>query len=343
MIQIIDMRKPNSSETISLDDFVPFYRSQLFGNPSNKQIDIKIERAINNHELYGLYLNSCQISCLKFLLDNHEMVIYGKPIEHELLISKMKLNGYQSLIHNGNSLTPFGEKIKTLYNYDNWFRSNQERGIWFAKHFRIKTCPYCNSQYTLYITRKSGKGKAKFQFDHFFPKELYPYLSISMFNLIPSCYNCNHNKSSTHFSLDQSYHPYLNSISQISNFYLDYPDDFDELLLENVKNMDIEKKLNISYRAKVASNEELRVRKHNAMFDIDEIYNNFKPIAHRLLILSKLNGASYRKSILPIRGLFEDENSLIEFVLQTSLNEEKILDQAMSKFILDISRQLRLI
>ena len=111
MIQIFDMRKPNSSEIISLDDFVPYYKSQLFGNTRNKQIDKKIKKAIEKHELYDLLLDSCQISCLNFLLENHETIIYGKPDEHEYLISKMKLNGYQSLIHDGMSLTDFGKKI----------------------------------------------------------------------------------------------------------------------------------------------------------------------------------------------------------------------------------------
>ncbi|MGN0665360.1 MAG: HNH endonuclease [Huintestinicola sp.] len=57
----------------------------------------------------------------------------------------------------------------------------------------VRVCPYCNRQYT-FTARKNGE-KTRPQFDHYFPKSLYPYLAISIYNLVPSCALCNNGKS----------------------------------------------------------------------------------------------------------------------------------------------------
>lgn len=54
----------------------------------------------------------------------------------------------------------------------------------------IKVCPYCNENYI-----NSRDIRASAQLDHFFPRSKYPIFAISLYNLIPSCYACNHNKS----------------------------------------------------------------------------------------------------------------------------------------------------
>lgn len=80
----------------------------------------------------------------------------------------------------------------------------------------IKSCPYCNEAYTLTVrldSRKSGNAgnsideyAAKFQFDHFFDKSHYPVLSVSLYNLIPSCATCNLAKTDDKVPL--RFHPY---------------------------------------------------------------------------------------------------------------------------------------
>lgn len=57
----------------------------------------------------------------------------------------------------------------------------------------VRVCPYCNRQFT--FTASKNGVKTRPQFDHFFPKTLYPYLAVSMFNLVPSCAICNCGKS----------------------------------------------------------------------------------------------------------------------------------------------------
>lgn len=50
----------------------------------------------------------------------------------------------------------------------------------------VKGCPYCNGQY---IDNRDDTVVA--QLDHLFAKALYPHLALCLYNLVPSCSNCN--------------------------------------------------------------------------------------------------------------------------------------------------------
>lgn len=64
---------------------------------------------------------------------------------------------------------------------------------WLTKELGVMTCPYCNREYA--IPRKLRRGREVHpEFDHFYPKSRYPYLALSLYNLVPSCHTCNHLK-----------------------------------------------------------------------------------------------------------------------------------------------------
>lgn len=85
-------------------------------------------------------------------------------------------------------------KIKTITDlYD------QTRRKYLAKYYQnIAICPYCglNEPDTL---------------DHFLPKKKHPLLSITLYNLIPCCNNCNHKKKEYDSSVESIsfFNPYL--------------------------------------------------------------------------------------------------------------------------------------
>jgi hypothetical protein len=76
----------------------------------------------------------------------------------------------------------------------------------FTDALGLETCPYCHMSDIK--TTISKKGKSRGDLDHFTTKSKYPYLSMSIYNLIPSCQKCNsrykHEKDfdySTHINL----------------------------------------------------------------------------------------------------------------------------------------------
>lgn len=84
---------------------------------------------------------------------------------------------------------------------------------------QLKVCPYCNAE-TVYYYEVKSKGKKGIQphfvksaFDHYFPRSRYPFLGISLYNLIPSCTRCNSSfKGDEYKGLSGMAHPHLESV-----------------------------------------------------------------------------------------------------------------------------------
>lgn len=78
----------------------------------------------------------------------------------------------------------------------------------YAYHFfqllNIRTCPYCNRNYT--FTIQEDKKKTRPEFDHFYDKASYPLLAVSFYNLVPSCHTCNHIKGNDSLLINPYFH-----------------------------------------------------------------------------------------------------------------------------------------
>ena len=200
-----------------------------------RKINRILENAIASRSLFNSGITQIQVDLMQYLVNNYKNILIGDVNILEKTKREIENNGWQGLVFENNRISPFGKKLLTAFGYTNRFRSDQNRGIWLAKQLNIKSCPYCNAQYTLTIQSKDKDSLAKFQFDHFFSKERYPYFSVSLYNLIPSCASCNHKKSNKIFSLERNYHPYYNSIAAFSKFKLEYPSSLEKLSFDCLK------------------------------------------------------------------------------------------------------------
>ena len=59
--------------------------------------------------------------------------------------------------------------------------------VFLVQNTGLTVCPYCNRDY---INSRSEE-LAGAQLDHFYPRSKYPVFSVCLYNLIPSCWNCN--------------------------------------------------------------------------------------------------------------------------------------------------------
>jgi len=60
----------------------------------------------------------------------------------------------------------------------------------------LRICPYCHAHHINYhvdptATTLQKQYRIRPPLDHFLPKSIYPYLAVSLYNLIPSCTQCN--------------------------------------------------------------------------------------------------------------------------------------------------------
>lgn len=154
------------------------------------------------------------------LLSKLDEILIGKPDTLEIwrnrwdnLLKKLTagLDDIESERMDGEISSYKGE-LMSAFGYE------KNRGAMLnriAVMINVKTCLYCNQQYTVVVGRKPRKdggislsgSRAFLQFDHFFEKSDYPFLSMSLYNLIPSCGVCNQKKSKTPYPL--SIHPYV--------------------------------------------------------------------------------------------------------------------------------------
>lgn len=144
-----------------------------------------------------------------------ETLLVGKPNEAYELNNRIMKSIFSDYDENNlDTLKPHKATLKVIekvFNYGGEISSNKENSYWLAHKVGHNTCTYCNRQYTLTVdSKESGEHIARPQFDHWFPKEVFPLLSLNLYNLIPSCPICNSSvKGSVVFSLNDYVHPYL--------------------------------------------------------------------------------------------------------------------------------------
>ncbi len=83
-------------------------------------------------------------------------------------------------------------------------------------HLKLNVCPYCNENYTYYFTTN---GKRNYDIDHYFSQTDYQILSLSFFNLVPSCKVCNFFKNADPSAILSPYYNY--NINEILEWGLD--------------------------------------------------------------------------------------------------------------------------
>jgi hypothetical protein len=291
----------------------------------------------------GAALTVDQRTFLLHIVNNYDNIIIGNPrdLQDHVTALDNTLIGADMNTSFGVKfqLSPFGKSLHELFAYKDKFRSTATKGLWLSKQLNIKCCPYCNGQYTLTITKDTKEIKAKFQFDHFFSQKRYPYLSISLYNLIPACAPCNLSKGDKKTFLATHYHPFYSNIAALSLFKLRYKPDLRSLSIGKVKKLD----LTVSYQARFPSVYDF-VKTHNNLYDIEPSYNRHHDIVEDLLHKAIVNNSAFKTDVMKIKGLFDGDNALYKrYLLGNYAYEGEILQRPLSKFTQDIARQLNLI
>lgn len=140
-------------------------------------------------EKYLDLLNKIKNKGKDFVIQKELFLDYeNKEIEEIIEIIKKKNKKSKS------TLEMYFEKLSIPEEYlpHNLFDYNElyKEGKW-SRHkllslIGIEVCPYCQRNYI-----SSYDEKTTADLDHFYPKSLYPFLALSLYNFIPSCQICN--------------------------------------------------------------------------------------------------------------------------------------------------------
>ncbi|MBK8582534.1 MAG: hypothetical protein IPL86_12130 [Flavobacteriales bacterium] len=298
----------------------------------------KVEAAIVARATLSNAEEIAQRAFLEWIKKRYKLILLGNPVRLRNLIKEVERNGWRPLLHKGKKLTAFGAEVEKIFDYKRTFSPTR---LWLAQQLNIKTCPYCNAQYTLVVSGHVKKTVAKLQFDHFYPKKRYPYLSLSLYNLIPVCAICNLAKGEFPAALDTHYHPYHSALAASARFTVKWnkgnvlstwPE------MRDLKPGDIE----VAFVPKYVDKQAL-VAAHDKLFDITGVYKRHTDVVQELLGKAVLYTGEYKDSLDTIKGLFPDRNTMMRYILGNYMEEERILDRPLAKFTQDIAMDLGLI
>lgn len=211
------------------------------------------------------------------------------------------------------------------------------RSSFYPKYFSgfgVKTCVYCNAQLAVTVNAQHGLS-SRFDVDHFLPKDTYPWLSISLFNLYPSCRPCNNAKKTKEVGF--------------------------ELYTDSARNLSKSKyvfKLSIGSKATYLNSrdiddincifEEPKAKKGKSTFDelfnIQKVYETQSDIVEELILKSLMYDDDYRKILKKNYGKIGiTDVSIDRIILGNYTAQREIHKRPLSKFMQDIARDLELI
>ena len=260
------------------------------------------------------------------------------------------------------------KKVESLFNYDafsageklvfeedanilyfHWEENPQWSGWLFLKQLGTATCCYCNSdgvftlKYEQQVKENKGQKKRsvikqkKSELDHFWPRSEFPFLGLSLYNLVPSCTRCNRNiKGAEYEPLDEMTHPYMDDFHECAKFYAVFKD-YKGLTHPNDTDVDV-----IIDRPTGPHSGDLakRAKKSAEFFHLEEVYNQIyelevNDVVRKVLYFPESYLADLRKRYPGI-----DESVLNRMTLGTSLNPADINKLPHEKLRQDIHSQL---
>lgn len=255
------------------------------------------------------------------------------------------------------------QSLEKIFNYEECFGKEGRilsDGIKWNRHellfmMGIQVCPYCNRQYINNYFDKENKNKSTADLDHFYPKSKYPFLSLSLYNFIPSCQICNSRfKGDEDFSKKKYIYPYEEEFGEKAKFTTDFYTD------EDVK--DKHKKLkerdiyDISYLLGNSDNFKIKIDIKDQESEIEDKINNSKDKFHledlydahkdyvRELIKKAIiyNESRIDELYTQYPELFNSREEVLQMVVSNYIDPSELGKRPLSKLTKDICDELGL-
>lgn len=188
----------------------------------------------------------------------------------------------------------------------------------FVMESGVRVCPYCNRQYITPIFSDSGKMRA--DIDHFLPKSVFPYFSMSLYNLVPVCKSCNQSlKRDREFNFD-SISPYEDHIGDYFRFKA------------NVQTNEISIKVN---------GDTSNIMQHLDVFKIEALYNYHRNQVKELIFKRVTYPDDYiQKLYEENKAYFNSVHEVKQLIIGFIDDKSRLNDEAFLKLRRDVAEQL---
>ncbi len=182
------------------------------------------------------------------------------------------------------------------------------------------------------------RGHVRPQFDHYFPKTYYPYLALSVWNLVPSCSICNMAKSKLdtadkgnailypyedEFGEEIIFKMYKHKDKSFSNFVHGLSQDFD-IHICNIKG-------NLPHEIEV----------QNEKLHLEDLYNNHKDYVTDIIKKHYITNENRVNELLKRHPLlFKSKEDVISTIYMNDIRKENWGKRPLSKLTRDIYIEL---
>lgn len=253
--------------------------------------------------------------------------VYDSVTSFDSFIENLKLNGKE-----------WKERVKKIFDYDDFSQDYSGWGAYeLVSELNVSVCPYCNRQFINTFEKENKRARATL--DHFYSKSLYPYLALSIYNLIPSCYFCNSSlKGNEDFYVNEAIYPYEEQFSDNASFMTDSDDYLYLLGLSNDFDIKIEPKAGIDQDTKK------KIERSIEVFALNDMYKFHKDYVSDLLRSAFINDESRINELYTLyRDIFKSKEEVMQAVFLNYFKEEDLGKRVLAKLTRDICKQLGVI
>jgi len=221
--------------------------SSIISMPIRKNIDKDRIRAIHERVIADVQLlsNERQSIYLPLIIDDMQGTTVASEVKAQLTLLNSMKSGNHTLSDDVKLRYPdWVNEFANLFNYN---AMSQIFGREITNSMNLDVCPYCNNEDIETINEEGAETRP--DLDHFFPKSKFPFLALTLSNLIPAGSRCNQKYKNAKSMLGYV-HPYIDGINQNTLFHFNYM--FDEGrnidavdVTVNNQNSDLDKNLDL--------------------------------------------------------------------------------------------------
>ena len=235
----------------------------------------KITRKKYISEILGLDEKNFETEIRPYILGGYEDI-------KKLISTNTNIKG----VAKKKNLTKDEKKIKKrtdlileAFGYNDF--DNRNKNTWGAYKFceilKVDICPYCNRQYVFTVREETRDCVTRPEIDHFYPKSIYPFLSLNIYNFIPSCHICNNIKNNAENNIIYPYEEgFGKDISFRAKYAQEIPENSSILDISNTHIFFKDRLCDVLETGKCIHNKQANARKSIKTFHLEEIYNEHK-------------------------------------------------------------------
>ena len=147
-----------------------------------------------------------KVKAREFIEEIHHLVLLSSR-EDILESIDIYLRYKNSFSENPSELLTFNKQLKSVFNYNKFVRKSGEWNAYkLYEKSLTRTCPYCNHSFAFTIQIDARGFRPTL--DHFYSKDDFPHLALTLNNLVPSCNTCNSSlKGKKNFYINEHLNP----------------------------------------------------------------------------------------------------------------------------------------